>query len=189
MACEKCAYRDKKSVTKFNKELCRVCAVFAPQDETQFNLYLNEKLNWRDLDTFRKYNQTLGGNQKKGMNDKAKLGSPVTRAPLGFDIIEGNLVPNQAAAKVHSIFKVFLEKDYSLNSMAKHYALSVNGLKKVLKNRTYLGEVKFAGNLHKGNHKEMISPEIFYAVQRKLKERSRTKDVQDKKETEQKTSG
>ena len=183
MACEKCSYRDKKSTVKFTKELCRVCAVFAPIEENPFNQYINEKLNWRDLDTFRKYNQTLGGNQKKGMNDKAKQGSPVTRAPLGFDIIEGNLVPNQVAAKVHSIFKVFLEKEYSLNSLAKHYALSVNGLKKVLKNRTYLGEVKFAGNLHKGNHKQMISPEIFYAVQRKLKERSRTKDVKEPEQT------
>ena len=68
------------------------------------------------------------------------------------------------------IFKTFLERDYSLNSLAKNYSLSVNGIKKILQNRTYLGEIKFAGSLHKGNHQPIISPEIFYAVQRKLKD-------------------
>jgi len=174
MACEKCSYRDKKSVKRFDKELCLVCAAFAPINQEQFNQYLSEKIDWRTLDTFRKYNQTPGASQKKGMSEKAKQGQPVTRAPLGFDIVEGNLVQNQTASKVHSIFKVFLEKDYSLNSMSKHYGLSVNGLKKVLSNRTYLGEIKFAGNINKGNHKALLSPEIFYAVQRKLKERSKS---------------
>ena len=37
----------------------------------------------------------------------------------------------------------------------------INGLKKILKNRTYLGEVKFAGNLYKSNHPAIINPEIF----------------------------
>jgi hypothetical protein len=74
------------------------------------------------------------------------------------------------------MFKTFLEKSYSLNSMSKYYGLSVNGLKKVLKNRTYLGEIKFDGQLHKGTHKPLISPEIFYAVQRKLGEIGKKKD-------------
>jgi hypothetical protein len=61
--------------------------------------------------------------------------------------------------------------------MSKHYGLSVNGLKKILKNRTYLGEVKFAGNLYKATHKPIVNPEIFYAVQRKLAEISKKKKI------------
>ena len=107
------------------------------------------------------------------MNKKAKSGFLVTRAPLGYDVVDGKLVPNQDSAKIYSLFKTFLNKDYSLNSLAKNYALSVNGLKKVLSNRTYLGEIKFSGQIHKANHKKLIEPEIFYAVQRKLKEKLR----------------
>ncbi len=171
MACAKCSYTDTKEVEKFETKLCRICSQFAPENKEQFHRYVNEKIDWKVLDTFRKYNQFAGEKLKKGMDKKAQQGKLMTRAPLGYDVIDGKLVPNEQASKVHSLFKTFLEKDYSLNSMAKYYGLSINGLKKVLTNRTYLGEIKFSGKLNKGTHKVLISPEIFYAVQRKLKER------------------
>ncbi len=169
MVCEKCGYKDKKESEKFEVRLCPLCFRFSPDNKEQFKQYIDEKLDWKLLDTFRKYNQSPGENLKKGMNEKAKQGKLMSRPPLGYSIIDGKLIPNENASKVHSLFRVFLEKDYSLNSLAKNYGLSVNGLKKVLSNRTYLGEIKFAGNLNKGNHQTLIAPEIFYAVQRKLK--------------------
>lgn len=171
MACEKCGYSDTNEKEKNNVKLCRICYHFSPEKQEDFNSYLEEKVDWKTLDTFRKYNQTAGEQQKKGMDEKAKQGQVMTRAPLGYSIIDGKLVQNEDAAKVHSLFKTFLEKEYSLNSLSKNYGLSVNGLKKVLSNRTYLGEIKFAGKLNKGTHTSLISPEIFYAVQRKLKEK------------------
>jgi hypothetical protein len=170
MSCEKCGYRDKKEVKKFEKDLCRVCAHFAPEKKENFLDYIKEKVDWKTLDTFRKYGQVPGQNQKSGMSKKAEKGNLMTRAPLGYDVIDGKLVQNQDASKIHSLFKTFLEKNYSLNSISKNFSLSVNGLKKVLSNRTYLGEIKFDGQIHKGTHQPLISPEIFYAVQRKLKE-------------------
>jgi predicted DNA-binding protein YlxM (UPF0122 family) len=170
MVCEKCGYKDKKEVEKFNFKLCQFCNFFSPDDEDNFTFYINEKTDWKLLETFRKYGQTFGSKQKAGMNEKAKQGKVMTRVALGYSLSNGELVPNELSSKVHSMFKVFLEKNYSLNSMAKHYGISVNGLKKVLKNRTYLGEIKFDGNLYKSTHKPIISPEIFYAVQRKLGE-------------------
>jgi hypothetical protein len=170
MVCEKCGYNDKKEVEIFGKKLCGVCAHFSPEDKGDCFNYVAEKVDWKILDTFRKYKQLPGGKQKSGMSKKAKQGRPVTRAPLGYDILDGKLVPNKDSARVHSLFKTFLSRDYSLNSLSKNFSLSINGLKKVLTNRTYLGEIKFDGNLHKGFHQQLISPEIFYAVQRKLKE-------------------
>ena len=169
MACEKCSYQDEKETEKFGKKLCPICSHFAPANKEKFNRYINEKIDWKVLDTFRKYNQNFGEKQKQGMNKKAKQGKPVTRAPFGYAITDGKLTPNQDSAKVHSLFADFLNKESSLNSLSKKFELSVNGLKKILSNRTYLGEIKFAGNLHKGTHQPLISPEIFYAVQRKLK--------------------
>jgi hypothetical protein len=170
MACDKCGYHDKHEKERSGLKFCSICVQFAPQNEKQIKDYVKEKLDWKILDTFRKYNQSTGEKLKKGMVEKAQKGKPMSRAPLGYEIKEGKLTPNQDSSKVHSLFKVFLEKDYSLNGMAKHYGLSVNGLKKVLTNRTYLGEIKFAGSLSKGTHTPIIGQELFYAVQRKLKE-------------------
>jgi hypothetical protein len=174
MACEKCNYADKKERKKFEKPLCQICAKFAPDNKEQFNSYISEKLDWKTLDTFRKYNQSIGQKLKQGMNKKAKAGFVVSRAPLGYDVVNSKLTPNQDASKVHSLFKIFLEQEISLNSLSKKYNLSINGLKKILKNRTYLGEIKFDSSIHKGNHEKLISDEIFYAVQRKLKEKLRS---------------
>ena len=173
MTCEKCNYQDKKETTKFGKPLCQICNKFAPENKEQFNSYISEKIDWKLLDTFRKYGQSFGSSQKQGMDKKAKSGFPVSRAPLGYDISKGKLLPNQDSAKVHSLFKTFLDEDISLNQLSKKFNLSINGLKKVLQNRTYLGEIKFDSKISKGTHEKIISDEIFYAVQRKLKEKLR----------------
>lgn len=171
MTCEKCGYTDKKEQEKEGVKLCPICAHFAPEKQEDFQKYIQEKVDWKALDTFRKYNQTPGNALKKGMDLQAKQGNVVSRAPWGYDNKDGKLIPNEDATKVHSLFKTFLEKDYSLNQLSKNYGLSINGMKKILTNRTYLGEIKFDGKLNKGNHSSLINPEIFYAVQRKLKEK------------------
>jgi hypothetical protein len=170
MACKKCGYQEKKEVILFGSSLCSICSKFAPEKVNEFQDYVAEKIDWKTIDTFRKYGQKLGNRQKKGMEKMASIGRPVTRAPLGYEIVNGNLTPNEDAVRVHSLFKTFLARNYSLNSLAKNFSLSVNGLKKVLSNRTYLGEIKFDGKIHKGDHPGIINPEIFYAVQRKLKD-------------------
>lgn len=177
MVCDKCGYQDKKETEKNGFKLCSFCNFFSPDEEDSFTFYINEKIDWKLFDTFRKYNQTFGSKQKAGMSEQAKQGKLVTRIALGYSLQNGELVPNEHASKIYSIFRTFVEKTYSLNSMAKHYGLSVNGLKKILKNRTYLGEIKFDGKLHKGTHKPIINAELFYAAQRKLQEISRKKKV------------
>jgi hypothetical protein len=171
MVCCKCGYSDKKEEEKLGKKLCQICFHFSPDNDECFSQYIEEKIDWNLIDSYRKYGQEIGSKLKKGMDKKAKQGELVTRAPLGYNVVNGELIQNEEAAIVHSLFKTFLEKEYSLNSLAKNYGLSINGLKKVLTNRTYLGEIKFAGKLNKGKHQPLISPEIFYAVQRKLKEK------------------
>lgn len=169
MTCEKCGYTDQKEKTIFGKNLCQVCATFAPQNQQEFQNYILEKIDWKNLDTFRKYKQHPGQKQKQGMQKMATLGKLQTRPPLGYDVTNGNLIPNENATKIHSLFKTFLARNYSLNSLSKNFSLSVNGIKKILTNRTYLGEIKFDNKIHKGTHQPIINPEIFYAAQRKLK--------------------
>jgi len=169
MVCKKCGYLDEKEPKLFGTTLCRVCATFAPDKIHEFQDYVSEKIDWKDIDTFRKYKHLPGKKQKLGMEKMASIGRLVTRAPLGYNVENGNLVPNEDAIRIHSLFRTFLNRNYSLNSMSKNFSLSTNGLKKVLSNRTYLGEIKFDRRIYKGTHQAIISPEIFYAVQRKLK--------------------
>ena len=169
MTCKKCNYQDPKEKIIFGSPLCKICATFAPQKIQDFQDYISEKIDWKKLDTFRKYKQHPGQKQKEGMQKIANIGKLVTRPPLGYDVQNGNLIPNEDAIRVHSLFKTFLARKYSLNSLAKNFTLSINGIKKILTNRTYLGEIKFDNKIHKGTHQPIINPEIFYATQRKLK--------------------
>ena len=139
------------------------------------------------IDSFREHGEHRGTKQKKGMREKAKKGKIMTRAAMGYSIRDGRLVPNEGSAKIHALFKEFLGKDDTLGSVAKKYSLSINGLKKILKNRTYLGEIKFDRQFHKGNHTGIISGEIFYAVQRKLDKKLRPREKKNK-EAKQKSN-
>src|SRR3989344_4731261 len=60
---------------------------------------------------------------------------------------------------------------FSLTQLSKKHNLSVNGLKKILKNQTYLGKIKFDGQIHIGFHQALISSTLFNHVQKKLNER------------------
>lgn len=171
MVCEKCGYSDSDEKQINSISLCPICSHFAPESKEDFNLYVNEKIDWKHLDSFRKYNQKIGNKLKEGMSKQAKQGKLMARPPLGYSVQEGKLIQNEDAAKVHSLFTTFLNQDISLNQLSKQSSLSVNGLKKILTNRTYLGEIKFAGSLTKSSHSPLISQELFYAVQRKMKEK------------------
>jgi len=169
MVCEKCGYLDNEKEKLVNDtKLCSICSHFAPEKKEDFSSYISEKIDWKHLDSFRKYNQNIGNKLKEGMSKKAGQGNLMTRPPLGYSVENGKLIQNQDASKVHSLFTTFLNKDISLNQLSKENNLSVNGLKKILTNRTYLGEIKFAGKLNKATHSPLISAELFYAVQRKI---------------------
>jgi hypothetical protein len=169
MQCAKCNYTEPNIKKIFNIPLCKICATFAPNNKEKFQTYIQEKIDWKILDTFRNNGQLKGEKQKQGMQKTASIGKLNSRPPFGYDAINGNLIPNQDQIKIRSLYKTFLAQNYSLKSLAKNYDFSINGLKKILTNRTYLGEIKFDHKIHKGTHQPIINPEIFYATQRKLK--------------------
>lgn len=99
-------------------------------------------------------------------------------APTGYDYINGDLVVNEyEALQIREVFDRFL-KGQSINSikgyMGAHYtnkygnwsshALVIN----VLRNSTYIGNVKFKGKAYVGNHTPIISEEVYNTVQKLL---------------------
>lgn len=169
MVCIKCGYSDPKEIERNGVKFCSVCGGFIPEKESDFNKYVLEKLDWKILDTFRKYNCSRGQKQKIGMINSAFSGKPMTRAPFGYSINDGKFIINEDATTVVKIFHTFLNENYSLNAISKQFGFSLNGIKKILQNRTYIGEVKFDGLLYKAKHKPIIDIDTFYAVELKLK--------------------
>lgn len=127
------------------------------------------KLMFHIISSFAEFERDIISERTRfGMVEKAKEGGVVSKAPLGYKIVDGQLIiDSEQAEKVRIIFKEFLESGDSLNKIAKRHGLTVRGLLMVLRNRTYIGEIKFKES-YDGQHESIIGKEVFDAVQEKL---------------------
>jgi site-specific DNA recombinase len=106
--------------------------------------------------------------QRKGMISKASKGNLMSRVPFGYKLINKKLVPAENSRNVEEIFQDFLDSNSSLTKLSQKYGFSVNGLKKILMNFTYIGKIKFDGQIHQGSHESLVSSTLFNHVQNKL---------------------
>lgn len=167
MKCQKCGYPSEDNRVRDEVVLCKICFHLAPVEKEIFNEYINDKIDPSSLESFRKYFKP-GEKQKKGMVKKAIRGNPMSRAPFGYNIVQGKLVPAQNFREVEEIFEEFLQGDLSLRKIAEKHDFSVNGLKKILRNFSYIGKIKFNNQVFEGEHKPIISSTLFNHVQNKL---------------------
>lgn len=168
--CAKCGF-NATSYEKDGKLLCDFCAFFAPKELSEFRQYVSEEASWKQTRLYRKYLPKKGLPQKEGMQKKAQKGEVMSRAPFGYRWENKRLVPADHAREVEDIFEEFLNETISLNKLAKRHGFSVNGLKKILTNFTYVGKVRFDGEIHEGHHKPLVSSTTFNHVQNKLERR------------------
>jgi site-specific DNA recombinase len=166
MVCQKCGYHDPKEKQVLGIPLCTICSSFAPSTQEEVLCYINEKLDWKILETFRRFKTQKEENKTRGMEKSAQKGKHQNRPPLGYNISKGKLTPNEDALKVHRIF-VGKSKGKSLTELSKEFNLSINGIKKILNNRTYLGEIQFNGKTYKGNHKAIIDEDLWNVARRR----------------------
>lgn len=129
------------------------------------------KLMFHIISAFAEFERNIIGERTSfGMERKSKEGGAITKPPFGYRMINKKLeMDPEEGSKVEQLFKEFLDNDMSLNQLGKRYNLTVNGLKKVLSNRAYRGEVKFDGKTNKGIHQPLLTEELFNKVQEKLK--------------------
>ena len=172
--CKKCGYASPigsglEVNPEFEEVLCIICNKFSPDSKNEFESYINEKVDWQVLEPFRRYtsSRSSSDNNKLAMIKKAREGKVMSRPAFGFDLKNGNLIPNRDALNVKLIFDEFANGK-SMNQISKQYGLSVNGIKKVLKNFTYIGKVKFNNQISQGSHNPLISAELFNRVQQKF---------------------
>jgi hypothetical protein len=119
-----------------------------------------------------------GDIQKKGMIKKFSEGNHMSRAPFGYEwnLKEKILIPAQNSREIEEIFEDFLKEDMNLSILSKKHNLSVNGLKKILRNFAYVGKVRFGGQIHEGKHTPIVSTILFNHVQDKLDKLKRKKN-------------
>jgi len=149
--------------------LCSICHSHAPDNKKDFLEFISDKIDGKILETFRKSDYSISKRTKRGMTESFKQGLHVTRAPRGYRLTDKKLmVDEQESNQVREIFKEFLETNISLTQLAKKNNLTTSGLKKLLKNTTYLGKVKFAKEETQGTHDSIVDEDLFGKVQEKL---------------------
>lgn len=165
--CAKCGFKSENNFSRFGLPLCSICVRFAPREPEKLDEYVEEKIDWQVLDTFRKFS-VIGRPQLNSMTKKAAEGSAMSRPAFGYKFENKKLILAENAREVEEIFEEFLNSKISLTQLAKKHNLSVNGLKKILTNFTYIGKIKFNNKIHEGNHEPIISTTLFNHVQNKL---------------------
>lgn len=151
--------------------LCSICHHYAPDSPEDFSRYLNEKIDGKILETFRKSTRSISKRTISGMQGQFLSGKHLTKAPRGYKLLSKDLIIDQEEAEiVKKIFEEFLNSNISLTQLAKKNGMTTSGLIKLLKNTTYLGKVKFANHETEGQHEPIISQQLFEQVQRKLNE-------------------
>jgi len=127
------------------------------------------KLMFHIISAFAEFERNVTSERTKfSMDKQARDGNLVTRAPWGYKIENKKLVAGEHSYQVQEVFQGFLNQKVSLTKLAKKYSFSVNGLKKILTNQTYLGKIKFDKQTHQGSHQALISSTLFNHVQNKL---------------------
>jgi site-specific DNA recombinase len=127
------------------------------------------KLMFHIVSAFAEFERNVTGERTLfSMDKQARDGNPITRAAFGYKLENKKLVAAENSYLINEIFQDFLNQKISLTQLSKKYGFSVNGLKKILTNQTYLGKIKFGGQLHQGSHQQLISSTLFNHVQNKL---------------------
>ncbi|MBU4308196.1 MAG: recombinase family protein [Nanoarchaeota archaeon] len=130
------------------------------------------KLMFHVISAFAEFERNVTSERTKfSMDKQARDGKVVSRAPFGYKLENKKMIQAENFFQVQELFQEFLNNEISLTKLAKKYGFSVNGVKKVLTNQTYLGKIKFDGQTHQGNHQPLISSTLFNHVQNKLEKR------------------
>lgn len=147
--------------TPFGRAMIGILSVFAQLERDQ----INERL-------------------MMGRVGRAKTGkwNGGQKPPVGYDYVNGALIPIEyEAMQVRTVFDLFLNglngeqlsmhqiKDYMGARYNTRYSAWSQAacVSRVLKNRIYIGEIKYAGIWYQGDHEPIIDMETWEAAQQK----------------------
>ncbi len=176
-----------KSMLKKNG--IEVVSISEPLPEGPFGELVERILEWQD----QFYITNLSQEVKRGMSEKVSRGEPVCAPPLGYDIKDGQYIPNSDSAIVQKIY-VDYASGMGLRSIAVKYAdLGLRTrygnvpdnryIEYILRNPTYIGKIRWSRDgrtvsrrqyddaniiITDGKHQPIIDKELFDLVQEKI---------------------
>ena len=133
------------------------------------------------------YSDNLSENIKRGVRQKLRRGEWLNLAPFGYvnNPKIRNIEPHPTNARIVRIaFEEYTKGMHTYKSLGLFLAdlgvVSRNGtplakvsIKRLLTNRAYLGFIKYGDEWFDGNFEPLVSPQLFEAVQKVLKEKER----------------
>lgn len=111
------------------------------------------------------YREQLAENVRLGMQQAAREGRWVNRPKMGYDLVDGRLVPNAYAHTVRRMFALRAE-GLSLREVEERTGVKYSTVRAILHSRIYLGEVLLNGQWYPGQHEPLVTPQEFAAAHR-----------------------
>ncbi len=111
------------------------------------------------------YREQLAENVKMGLHQAVREGKWVNRPKTGYDLVEGELVPNGDAGRVREVFRLRAE-GASHRQIEERTGIKYSTAGVILRSRIYLGEVQLNGEWFPGRHEAIVSAAEFAAAQR-----------------------
>ena len=111
------------------------------------------------------YREHIVENVKMGMEQAARNGRWLNRAPTGYSMVDGRLVASEDAAQVRRIFELRAAGE-SYPRIEQITGINYSTVRQIIHNRVYLGEVRLRDQWFPGIHEPLVTPEQFRAAQR-----------------------
>lgn len=95
---------------------------------------------------------------------KIKDGEALNRAPIGYIYKNKRFVVNEEGAKkVREIFEMWAS-GVNYKEISSKFSIPVSTLYEIVKNPTYIGKIRYKGQLYKANHKGIVDEELFFKI-------------------------
>ena len=120
------------------------------------------------LGTFAQFfREQLSENVRMGNERAIKDGKWINRPKTGYDLIEGELVPNGDAIRVREIFRLRGE-GWSYRRISEQTGITYSTVSTVLQSRIYLGEVLHNGEWSRGHHEAILTEREWNEAHRRI---------------------
>ncbi|MEX1207444.1 MAG: recombinase family protein [Acidimicrobiia bacterium] len=111
------------------------------------------------------YREQLAENVVMGMARAVQEGKWINRPKTGYDLLNGELVPNGDADTVRRIFKLRAEGS-SYSDIEKRTGVNYSTARGILESRIYRGEVVWRGEWFPGHHEAIVTEAQWERAQR-----------------------
>jgi DNA invertase Pin-like site-specific DNA recombinase len=145
------------------------------------------------------YSRNLGEEVLKGMKEKFRKGEWPIKAPIGYKNVRDEsghsyvVEDKNTSYLIKQMFKLYATGQYSLNSLSEEMAkrglktkrgkmFSAERIKRILRNKFYVGKMVLWGEEVQGKHKPLIDENLFNQVQNILSERKITQEKWQKRD-------